>query len=126
MPVTVRCTLPFSAAPVAPNGGVYVIVIVQLPPGVAGVPTTPGLTGVPTAQVPPSAKVPVPLNVGESVMAVGIHGPASRLDPAGHGAAKQRFAVLVIVMVLVCATVLAGVVVNAGVSGVTLIVAIVS
>src|SRR5215472_2666435 len=125
MPATVRCTLPFSAVPVAPNGGVYVIVIVQLPPGVAGVPTTPGLTGVPTAQVPPSAKVPVP--VGRvSCMRVGIHGPASRLDPAGHGAAKQRFAVLVIVMVLVCATVLAGVVVNAGVSGVTLMVAIVS
>ena len=59
-------------------------------------------------------------------MAVGIHGPASRLDPAGHGVPKQSLAVLVIVIVLVCATVLAGVVVNAGVRGVTLIVAIVS
>ena len=67
------------------------IVTVQLPLGVAGVggvATTPGLMGVPTAQVPPTAKVPVPVSC-VSVIAVGRSGPASTLEPAGQGVARQ-------------------------------------
>ncbi len=65
-----------SAAPVAPTGGVYVIVIVQLEPAAGGAKVPPGLMGAPTAQLPPSAKVPVAVS-GVSVMAVGRYGPAS-------------------------------------------------
>src|SRR2546421_2699923 len=71
-----RFTLPFSAAPVAPTGGVYVIVIVQLEPATGGTKVPPALMGVPTAQVPPSAKVPVAVS-GVSVMAGWGDGPAS-------------------------------------------------
>jgi len=109
-PVNVRRALPFSAAPVAPTGGVYVIVIVQLPPGTAGaggVAATPELMGVPTAQVPPSAKIPVP-EACVSVIAVGRIGPASTLEAPAQGVNRQRVAVLVTVMVPVTATVLAG------------------
>src|SRR6266853_1105613 len=109
-PVTVT-----RAAPVAPTGGVYVSVTVQLPLGTAGdggvvdgTAAIPGLMAVPTAHVPPSAQVPVPVS-GVNVIAVGIYGPASILEPAGQGAASQRVAVLVTVMVPVTATVLAGV-----------------
>ena len=107
--VTVMNAVEFSAAPVAPAGGVWVTVIVQL---------VFGLTGVPTAQVPPSAKVPVP-DTRVTVMAVGTNRPAL---------AFVRAIVLVSVMVPVTATVLAGVGVStpAGVIGETLIVATVS
>ena len=95
-PVTVTLAVPFSAAPVAPRGGVYVAVTVQDPLGtygVAGVPSAafagiaaiPGLIAVPTAHVPPSAQVPVPVS-GVSVMPAGfaavpamMYGPASTL-----------------------------------------------
>src|SRR5207245_9646450 len=60
------------------------------------------------APVPPTAQVPVPVS-GASVIAVGTIGPASTLVPAGQGAARQRVAVFVTVMVPVIATVLAGV-----------------
>ena len=83
------------------------------------------MIGVPTAQVPPSVKVPVPV-APLSVMAVGMNGPASRLEPAGQGAARQRFRVLVRVRVPVFAVAVAGNVVNAGVRGETAITAIVS
>ena len=106
-----------SAAPVAPAAGVYVIVSVQLEPATGGTKVPPALMGVPTAQVPPSAKVPV-LVSGVSVMAVGTYGPAS--------AFVFGFVVLVTVIVPVFAVALAGLVVNAGVIGETLIVAIVS
>jgi len=106
-----------SAAPVAPTGGVYVIVIVQLEPGTGGTKVPPALMGVPTAQLPPSAKVPVAVS-GVSVMAVGRYGPASGF--------VFGLAVLVTVMVPVFAVALAGFVVNAGVIAETVIVAIVS
>ena len=116
-PVTNRFTLPVSAAPVAPTGGVYVIVIVQLEPGSGGTKVPPGLMGAPTAQLPPSAKVPVAVS-GLSVMAVGRYGPASGF--------VFGLIVLVIVIVPVFAVALAGFVVNAGVIAETVIVAIVS
>ena len=115
-PVTVTFAVPFSAVPVAPAGGVYVAVTVQVPLGtygdagvvaVAGIAAIPGLIAVPTAQVPPSAQVPVPLS-GVNVIAVGIYGPASTLVPAGHGVATHRVLVLVRVIVPVTAAVLAG------------------
>src|SRR5437868_6215558 len=53
------------------------MVIVQLEPATGGTNVPPAFTAVPTAQVPPSAKVPVPFS-RVRVMAVGIHGPASR------------------------------------------------
>ena len=114
-PVTVTLADPFSAPPVAPRGGVYVAVTVQVPCGTAGdggvvdgTAAIPGLIAVPTAHVPPAAQVPVPVS-GVSVIAVGTIGPASTLVPAGQGAARQRVAVFVTVMVPVIATVLAGV-----------------
>jgi len=134
-PVTVTLADPFSAPPVAPRGGVYVAVTVQVPCGTAGdggvvdgTAAIPGLIAVPTAQVPPSAQVPVPVS-RVNVIAVGTYGPASTLVPAGQGAAKQRVLVFVTVMVPVTATVLAGFAVNNGVAcvaGETAIVAIVS
>jgi len=116
-PVNVRRALPFSAAPVAPTGGVYVIVIVQLEPATGGTKVPPALMGVPTAQVPPRVKVPV-LVSGVRKINVGMYGPASGF--------VFGFIVLVIVMVPVTGRVLAGVAVNAGVIGETVIVAIVS
>ena len=120
IPVTVTFAVPFSAVPVAPAGGVYVAVTVQVPPATAGDPggtggvpgpagtaAIPELIAVPTAQVPPSAQVPVPLS-GVNVIAVGIYGPASTLVPAGHGVATHRVLVLVRVIVPVTAAVLAG------------------
>src|SRR3979490_2276295 len=101
-----RFPLPLSAAPVAPAGGVYVVVIVQLEPAAGGTKVPPGLMGAPTAQVPPSAKVPV-LVSGVSVIAVGMYGPASGF--------VFGFIVLVTVIVPVFAVALAGFVVNAGV-----------
>src|SRR6266700_4142880 len=102
-PVTVTRAVPFSAAPVAPAGGVYVAVTVQVPFGTAGeggvvdgTAAIPGLIAVPTAHVPPAAQVPVPVS-GVSVIAVGTIGPASTLVPAGQGAARQRVAVFVTV-----------------------------
>src|SRR5207253_10640403 len=94
-----------------------VIVIVQIDPAEGGTRVPPGLMGVPTAQVPLSAKVPVPES-RVSVMAEVMYGPASAL--------VFGLIVLVSVLVPVTATVLAGVAVNAGVSGDTLTVAIVS
>src|SRR5216683_1262519 len=116
-PVTRRCTLPFSAAPVVPTIGVYVIVIVQLEPATGGTKVPPALMAVPTAQVPPSVKVPVPES-RVSVIADGTNGPAS-----GN---VFGLVVLVIVMVPVTPTVLAGVGFNTGVIGETLTVASVS
>ena len=146
-PVMMRRADPFSAPPVAPTGGVYVAVIVQVPFGTAGdggvvvvTAAIPGLIAVPTAHVPPSAQVPVPVS-GVSVIAVGMIGPASTLgagpgpNPGGggggapHGAARHCVDMLATVMVPVTATVLAGVAVNNGVvcvAGETPIVAIVS
>src|SRR5882757_2760604 len=112
-----RFTLPLSAAPVAPAGGVYVIVIVQLEPATGGTKVPPALMGVPTAQVPPRAKVPV-LVSGVSKIAVGMYGPASGF--------VFGLIVLVTVMVPVFTVALAGAVVNAGVIGETVMVAIVS
>jgi hypothetical protein len=55
-----------------------------------------------------------------------MYGPASRFVPGAQGAARQRVIVLVTVMVPVFAVAVAGVVVNAGLIGETVIVAIVS
>src|SRR2546427_5449187 len=131
-PVTMRRADPFSAPPIAPAGGVYVAVIVQVPFGTAGdggvvvvTAAIPGLIAVPTAHVPPSTQAPVPVS-RVSVIAVGIIGPASTLgagpgpNPGGggggapHGAARHCVDMLATVMVPVSATVLAGVVVNNG------------
>ena len=90
--------------------------IVQLEPATGGTNVPPAFTAVPTAQVPPRAKVPVPVS-RVRVMAVGIHGPASTF--------VFGLAVLVIVMVPVLAVVLlAAPAVNNGVSGEMLRVAI--
>src|SRR6516162_1088141 len=85
------------------------MVIVQLEPAAGGTKVPPGFTAVPTAQVPPSVKAPVPVSC-VSVMAFGIHGPASTF--------VFGLAVLVIVMVPAFTTVLlAPPAVKAGVSG---------
>jgi len=94
-------------------------VTVQLEPAAGGTNVPPGFTALPTAQVPPRVKVPVPI-APESLMTVGTHGPASILEPAGQGAAAQGLRILVMVMVPVTATVLAGFAVNAGVIAETL------